>query len=78
MMLEVDGRAPMWFIADVTYTSESWEMEKISGFHNDPTAGVASVRKVKRLAREHGAEVFFSHDMEAWNSYRHAPESYEG
>ncbi len=78
LLVESDERAPLLFIADVTYTVESWEKELQSGFHNDPTAGAASIRKVKRLAQEHGAEVFFSHDIEAWESYRHAPEFYEG
>ena len=51
--------------------------DRISGFHNNPTDGVASVRKIKRIAAESGADVFFSHDIDEWNSYRHAPEFYE-
>ncbi len=78
LLIEFENRPPMLFIADVTYTAESWEKELISGFHHNPEAGVASVRKVKRLARDHGAEVFLTHDMDAWESYRHAPEFYEG
>ncbi len=77
MLLTPEGRKPMFFIADVTYTAETWEMERISGFHNNPTDGVASVRKIKRIAAESGADVFFSHDIDEWNSYRHAPEFYE-
>lgn len=76
MVLEKEGRRPMLFCADVTYTKESWEKEMISGFHNDPTANVASVRKVKQLARRGDMEVFFTHDMDAWNTYKHAPDHY--
>lgn len=76
MVIERDGRPPMLFCADVTYTAETWEKELISGFHNDPTANVASLRKVKHVAERLGAEVFLTHDMEAWDSYKHAPEHY--
>lgn len=76
LLLEKAGRPPMFFIADVTYTSESWQLEKISGFHNDPTANVASIEKVKRIAGRTDAEVFFSHDMERWKTYKHAPDHY--
>ena len=38
-----------------------------------PVDGVRSIARVKALAAEHGADVFFSHDMEAWQTYKHAP-----
>jgi glyoxylase-like metal-dependent hydrolase (beta-lactamase superfamily II) len=66
----------MLFPADVTYTKETWEKELISGFHNDPTANFASLRKVKHLAERLDAEVFLTHDMEEWESYKHAPDHY--
>ncbi len=76
LLLERDGSHPMLFVADVSYTRETWEKELISGFHNDPTANYASLRKLKHLARRLDAEVFFTHDMEAWESYQHAPDHY--
>jgi 4-pyridoxolactonase len=76
LVLEREGAVPMLFCADVTYTKETWEKELISGFHNDPTANFVSLRKLKHLAQRSGAEVFFTHDMEAWNSYKHAPDHY--
>jgi 4-pyridoxolactonase len=76
LLLERNGRAPMLFCVDVTYTQETWEKELISGFHNDPTANFASLRTLKHLAQRSGAEVFFPHDMEAWESYKHAPDNY--
>jgi hypothetical protein len=39
---------------------------------------VASIDRVKQVAADHGAEIFFSHDMDAWNGYKHAPDFYEG
>ena len=76
MVLEREGQRPMLFCADVTYTQETWDKELISGFHNDPTANVASLRKVKHLARRLDAQVLLTHDMEAWDSYKHAPDHY--
>jgi hypothetical protein len=38
---------------------------------------VRSIRRVKELAAEHGAEIFYSHDMDAWHGYRHGPDAYE-
>ena len=39
--------------------------------------GVRSIRRIKELAEEHGAEIFFSHDMDAWKTYKQAPDYYE-
>ena len=47
------------------------------GFHIDPVAGVRSIARIRALAEEHGAEIFFTHDMDAWGTYRHAPDFYE-
>ncbi len=71
------GASPMLFAFDVVYTQAALEKGVQPGFHIDPVAGVRSIRRVKALAEEHGAEVFFSHDMEAWHGYKHAPDFYE-
>jgi 4-pyridoxolactonase len=47
------------------------------GFHIDPVAGVRSIRRLKELAAEHDAQIVFSHDMDAWNTYKKAPDFYE-
>ena len=76
LVIEREGSRPMLFCADVTYTRETWEKVLISGFHYDPTANFASLRKLKHLAQRLDADVFFTHDMEEWNSYEHAPDHY--
>jgi 4-pyridoxolactonase len=65
------------FVFDVTYTPAAMEKDIQAGFHNDPVAGVRSIRRVKAVAAEHEADLFFSHDMDAWQSYKHAPDFYE-
>ena len=71
------GVKPMLFAFDVAYTAAALEKGIQPGFHNDPVAGVRSIRRVKALAEEHGADVFFSHDLDAWRGYKHAPDFYE-
>jgi 4-pyridoxolactonase len=73
----VDGAKPMLFAMDVAYTSAALEKGIQPGFHNDPVAGVRSIARVKALAAEHGADIFFSHDADAWQGYKHAPDFYE-
>jgi 4-pyridoxolactonase len=62
---------------DVAYTADAMEKGIQPGFHNNPHDGVLSIARVKKVAGEHGAEILYSHDMEAWQSYVHAPRHYE-
>jgi 4-pyridoxolactonase len=68
---------PMLFAFDVVYTGEAFGKGVQPGFHIDPVAGVRSIRRIKSLAEEHGADVYFSHDMDAWQTYKRAPDFYE-
>jgi 4-pyridoxolactonase len=71
------GAKPMLFAFDVVYTQEALEKGVQPGFHNDPVAGVRSIRRLKELSEEYGADIYFSHDPEAWTRYKHAPDAYE-
>jgi 4-pyridoxolactonase len=78
MLVELEGSSPLLFMADVSYTREAFANDQQAGFHNDPVAGVRSIRRVKRLAQEWGAEVVFTHDMDAFKDYALAPEPFLG
>ncbi len=67
----------MLLAMDVAYTAAAFEKGIQPGFHHTPVDGVRSIARVKELAAEKGAEIFFSHDMDAWQGYKHAPEAYE-
>jgi 4-pyridoxolactonase len=67
----------MLFAFDVVATQRGLEREIQSGFHIDPVAGLRSIRRLKELAHEHSAEIVLSHDAEAWQTYKHAPDFYE-
>lgn len=68
---------PMLFAFDVVYTQLALEKGIQPGFHIDPRAGVRSIARVKEVAAEHGADIYFSHDSEAFATYKHAPDYYE-
>jgi 4-pyridoxolactonase len=73
----VEGDSPLLFAMDVAYTSAALEKGIQPGFHNNPHDGVLSIARVKELASQHGAQVLYSHDMEAWQDYTRAPAHYE-
>jgi 4-pyridoxolactonase len=76
LLVEMEGRAPLLFMSDVSYTPAAYAKDQQSGFHWNPVAGVRSIRRVKQIARETGAEIFFTHDMETFATYKLAPEFY--
>ena len=67
----------MLFAVDVSYTSAALEKGIQPGFHHTPVDGVRSIARVSRSPRSTDADVFFSHDMDAWQTYKHAPDFYE-
>lgn len=72
----LEGEQPLLFAMDVVYTAGAMEKGIQPGFHHTPVDGVRSIARIKQLIEERGAQVFYSHDMEAWGGYRHAPEHY--
>jgi 4-pyridoxolactonase len=68
---------PMLFPVDVALSRAAFEREVQASFHIDPVAGQRSIRRVKELAAEHGAEMYYAHDAEAWQGWKHAPDYYE-
>ena len=46
--------------------------------HTIHYADLSRLSEMKQVAAESEAEIFFSHDMDAWNGYKHAPDFYEG
>ncbi|HWD85295.1 MAG TPA: N-acyl homoserine lactonase family protein [Solirubrobacteraceae bacterium] len=79
LLVEVEGAArPLMFMADVSYTVPAYENDQQAGFHYDPVAGVRSIRRIRRLVREWGAELLFSHDMNVFKNYALAPEPFTG
>lgn len=70
LLVEFQSRPPILFTIDASYTKKSLEMLCQASFHIDPVAGVESMRKLKRIAEETGAELMYSHDMESYQTYK--------
>lgn len=77
LLVELDDRRPMLFTSDACYTSNSLEWNCIAGFHLDPVASINSLDRLRELAEQHDAELFFSHDAESYEGYVKAPGFYE-
>ena len=67
----------MLLAMDVAYTAAALDKGIQPGFHHTPVDGVRSIARVKQLAADTGAEIFYSHDMDAWQGYLRAPDFYE-
>jgi len=76
LMVELAGRRPMLFCGDACYTSRSLEENIISGAHVDVAQSFDSLDRLRDLAEKYDAEIFYSHDPEAWKHWQLAPGYY--
>lgn len=70
LLVEFDNRKPLLLTLDAAYTRKSYDNEINAGFHIDPVAGVNSMRRLKQIEANTGAEVLFSHDAESFATYK--------
>lgn len=77
LMVELAGRRPMLFCGDVAMTPRNLELLCLGSFHLDPTRALASLQRVIKLAEEHDAEIFCSHSMPDFITWKKAPEWYQ-
>ena len=76
LFVEFSSRRPLLLTLDAAYTRKNYENDINAGFHIDPIAGVESMRLLKKLEKETGAEVLFSHDAESFKDYRTGVNAY--
>lgn len=76
LLVERGDGPPLVFTGDAIYTPRSLELECIAGFHYDPVTSIRSMRRLRELAEDAGAELFFSHDAESYETYLKAPAYY--
>ena len=77
LMVELSGRRPMLFTGDACYSRKGLDLMKMPASHVDPVKGYRSLQRLKDLAIQHDAELFFSHDCDLYPTYRKAPFWYE-
>ena len=78
LLVEMEDQPSMIFAGDAASTYENLERLIVGGFHLDPTASVESLRRLKRLARAKDAQIYPSHEMAPFLSWKKAPSYYEG
>ncbi|WP_342234938.1 4-pyridoxolactonase [Inquilinus sp. OTU3971] len=76
LLVEFQTRRPILFTIDAAYTQKSLETLCQASFHIDPVAGVASMRRLAKLAEEREAELMFSHDPANFPNYQTGPKFY--
>lgn len=76
LLVEFQTRRPILFTIDAAYTQKSLETLCQASFHIDPVKGVASMRRLAKLAEDRGAELMFSHDPTNFAHYQTGPKFY--
>jgi 4-pyridoxolactonase len=76
MMVQLANRRPMLFTGDACYTQRNIEDDIISNSHSDVKQAFQSLQRLRDLAEQHDAELFYSHDPKAWTQWRTAPFAY--
>ncbi|WP_343712604.1 N-acyl homoserine lactonase family protein [Inquilinus sp.] len=76
LLVEFQTRRPILFTIDAAYTQKSLETLCQASFHIDPVAGVASMRRLAKLAEDREAELMFSHDPTNFAHYQTGPKFY--
>ncbi len=77
MLVELEGRKPMFFPSDSCHLPRHIEEMIVPTFHMDPVAGYKSLLRVKEIRDTYGAEIFWGHPPGDSLIYRSAPEWYE-
>lgn len=78
MLVQMQNEHSMLFAGDAAYTHRSLTDEIIGGFHLDPTDSLHSIRRINYLSRTQDATVYPGHDMEAFRTWKLAPNYYGG
>jgi 4-pyridoxolactonase len=76
LMVRLSHRRPMIFTGDACYAQRSLDLMAIPSTHVDPFLAYASIERLRALAEQHDAELFFSHDAMSFASYIKAPGYY--
>lgn len=78
VLLEFEHGRPVLLAGDAADLSENLDDEVAPGlcYRDDPEAALASIRKLKQLARDTGAELWPNHDLAFYQRQRRFPQSY--
>ncbi len=78
MLVEMSNERSMLFCGDAAYTRTTLEKEWIAGFHLDPAKSVQAIRRLNYLGRTKDADIYPSHELASFETWKLAPEFYGG
>ncbi|CAN5369367.1 4-pyridoxolactonase [soil metagenome] len=78
MLVELANERSMLFCGDAAYTRTTLEKEWIAGFHLDPAKSVEAIRRLNYLGRTKDADIYPSHELESFKTWKLAPDYYGG
>jgi len=78
MLVEMKNERNMLFCGDAAYTRTTLTNEWIAGFHLDPTKSVEAIRRLNYLGRTKNADIYPSHELEPYLTWKLAPDYYGG
>jgi len=77
VLVETKKPGPIIISGDAVYLKENLEKEVIPAIHYNPSQYLSSLMRIKRIAKQKGAQVFFSHDPWFFKTLRKSPLYYE-
>ena len=78
MRVDLENSGTFLFTTDLVIHKENYEGEMPLGWlMRDRDAWFKSIRKIKALAKKTNAKLIFGHDVDVFNSLKHAPNYYE-
>ena len=79
LLIELPKGPPVLLCGDAADLTENLDDEIAPGlcWREQESMAVDSIRKLKRIAREEGAQLWPNHDMAFWRSLRHFPSFHE-
>lgn len=78
LLVEFENERNMLFCGDAAYTRDTLAKEWIAGFHIDPTASVEAIRRLNYLGRVKDADIYPSHELASFETWKLAPDFYGG
>ncbi len=76
VMVKLPKTGHMLFTGDACYTGDHWCDKCLPGLVSSSSDAAASVKKLRRIAKEHDAKVVWGHDPVSWLDWKKAPMFY--
>lgn len=76
LLIELENTGSVILTSDAVYCADNYNEMRVPGVVLDSVGWAKSCRRIKKLAKEHHAQVWFGHDMEQFNQLKTAPVYY--